>query len=152
MYIPFMVRSTFTKVSETCFFYFLDTFISLIWYIFHRLRSGFCNILVCTSIFRKNEVQHLIFKKGEPISIKKHLFLDEMRYRKQVLRVCTSQQINCVEFINQQNKLKYIPIGSKWNWRRIRRVAVRVWDASPSRRPSQILTDTRLVGANGALE
>ena len=87
-----------------------------------------------------------------PFQIKKRLFIDETRYRKQVLRVRTSQQINCLEFINQQNKLKYIPSESKWNWRKIRRVSVRVWDGSPSRRPSQILTDTRLVGANGALE
>ena len=87
-----------------------------------------------------------------PFQVKKRLFLDEMRYGKQVFCVCTSQQIINVEFINQQNKLKYIPSGSKWNWRKIRRVAVRVWDASPSRRTSQTLTDTRLVGANGALE
>ena len=94
----------------------------------------------------------MIFIKTHPFHLKKHLFLDEMGYRKQVLHVCTSQQIINVEFIDQQNKLKYIPNGSKRNWRKIRRVAVRVWDASPSRRPSQTLTDTRLVGANGALE
>ena len=87
-----------------------------------------------------------------PFQAKKRLFLDEMRYGKQVFRVCTSQQIIYVELINQQKKLKYIPSGSKWNWRKIRRVAVRVWDASPSRRSAQTLTDTRLVGANGVLK
>ena len=148
----FYGKKHFHKSIWELIFLYPDTFIAPIWYIFHWLRSRFCNILACTSVIRKNEVQHLIFLKMPPFHVKKRLFIDEMRYRKQVFHACTSQQIIYVEFIDKQNKLKYIPRGSKWNWRRIRRVSVRVWDRSPTRRLFQTLTDTRLVGVNGALE
>ena len=152
IFILFMVRNTFAKVSEDWFF---STQILLsprfdIFFIDWGL--AFVIFLPVPRHLEKTRYNTWFSKKVNPFQLKKHLFLDEMRYRKQVLRVCTSQQINCVEFINQQNKLKYIPSGSKWNWRRIRRVAVRVWDASPSRRSSQTFRDTRLVGVNGALE
>ena len=147
-----MVRSNFAKVSEDWFFSTQILFSSQFDIFFIDWGLGFVIFLSVPRYLEKTRYNTCFSKKVNPFQVKKHLFLDEMRYRKQVFRVCTSQQIINVEFINQQNKLKYIPSESKWNWRKIRRVSVRVWDGSPSRRPSQILTDTRLVGANGALE
>ena len=64
-------KNQFRKSIWGLIFLYSDTFLVPIWYIFHRLRSGFCNILVCTSIFRKKRGTTLVFLKSEPISSEK---------------------------------------------------------------------------------